>query len=89
MWRVSGRSIAIWWSLCLMFIHLPGKGTGFPFIDALNYAGFEDTENLGRAQIKGIDISLMVKLVLLAYHYLWGILTLTLLIRIILQPMTL
>jgi iron complex outermembrane receptor protein len=35
----------------------PGKGTGFPFIDALNYAGFK-SQNLGRAQIKGIDISL-------------------------------
>lgn len=39
-------------------VYIPeGKATGFPFIDAVNYAGFK-SQNLGRAQIKGVDISL-------------------------------
>lgn len=35
----------------------PGQSSGFPFIDAVNYAGFK-SQNLGRAQIKGVDISI-------------------------------
>lgn len=38
-------------------VYIPdGKATGFPFIDAVNYAGFK-SQNLGRAQIKGIDVT--------------------------------